>query len=86
MVAEKEAERGEESWTTGLACRRDPALGEATGSPGATACRTAALESPKWPHAGGVEAWEITYSACPWRLGAVANDRAAPQQGPCSHL
>lgn len=29
MVAEKEAERGEESWTRGLACRRDPALGEA---------------------------------------------------------
>lgn len=47
MVGEKEAEWGEESWTRGLASRRDPALGEATGRPGATACRTAALESPK---------------------------------------
>lgn len=33
----------------GLAFGRDSALGEATGRPGATACRTATLESPKWP-------------------------------------
>jgi hypothetical protein len=85
MVERKEAERGKkvrrEVLPAGIPLWARPQGAQALQHAGQRPWNP--LSGPPCGRGGG---WEITYSACPWRLDAVANGRAAPEQGPCSHL